>query len=279
MLLAVVVAIGAPLAGKHGTKHTLGVDAAAADAVTCGVRGLPACEYYDPTRAIIVHQCSSDGNPTIGAVITSSRGATNVTYMCKPCGEPGEEACECTHDNTHNRQIHVPDHIPHPCIGAMSHWCRYQPQYISSSEDGIQYNCVQNVTDAPQQQTCGTIDQEACLNIYSMAYSCTSPDPQTGVVVDAVLFDPDIIKRHNPNAAQMCKLCGTEGAYACDCSINGNCPTAPAGTTIFCEAGLNMVDSDIPGKFYCNSPQTLMMLGDSPSAPPSSPADKKRKQA
>jgi hypothetical protein len=282
MLLAVVVAIGAPLTAMHGTKHpTLGVDNAQkhptlgvdkmgnATNTTCGVRDGPACTFYDPVRDITIHQCASDGHPTIGAVITSPKDA-DIEYTCQPCGEPNEAACECTHDNNHNPLIHVPDRTKPPCIGSMSHWCRYQPQYLATTEDGERFACKMNLTDAPEQEQCGIIGNEACLNIYSMSYSCISPDPITGIEVDAVLYyDPDIHRRHDQNAAYRCRKCGTEGAYACDCSTATNCPTAPAGTTIYCENSLNMIDSDIPGKFYCNSPDTEVTNGISPPSSPS----------
>jgi hypothetical protein len=99
--------------------------------------------------------------------------------------------------------------------------------------------------------------EEACLNIYSGVYSCNSPDTN-GTQVASVPYNDNIVIRHHPNSPFMCRTCGTEGAYACDCTDAKNNVAICTGVTddLYCDAGLTLVESDLGGKFYCNHPST-----------------------
>jgi hypothetical protein len=112
--------------------------------------------------------------------------------------------------------------------------------------------------DTPEQMTCGAPHEEACLNIFTGTYSCTSPDPATGATLHATLWNAELTTRHHPNSPYMCKPCSTEGAYACDCA-KGECTntTGTSSDTMFCQPGLTLVEADVSGKFYCNHPHTV----------------------
>jgi hypothetical protein len=119
------------------TSHTTSPD----NDGSCGNDGQVACTN-DDLDGNTVHSCSSGGHPTIGAIIS-----TEGTYMCGPCGEPGVAACECTHDNPFNPMQHTVDRFIRPCQGSMTHWCRFQPQYIAAVETvGYRFKCTHNDT-------------------------------------------------------------------------------------------------------------------------------------
>jgi hypothetical protein len=271
VLLAVISLLVTPLAAVVPKKHHVVASHAdvraqvAADG--CGQLGQPSCTNNDPTTGFTIHTCASQGHPTVGAVPTTTPG----NYTCAICGEPDAPACECTHDNLYNPQQTTVDRYPRPCTGQMTHWCRYQPQYVAQIlNDGYRFECHHNDTDTGEQILCGQVGHEACLNIYEGTYSCISPDPKTGESVAAVLWDNDVHTRHQPNAPYLCKVCGTEGGYACDCAKADACPMATPGETFYCGEGLVLIESDLAGKFYCDSPETQEASA-ATAAPPSTP--------
>lgn len=169
----------------------------------CGSVSQPACLEIGDAQGNAIHSCQSDGHPTVGAVPSSAKG-DNHTYVCEVCGEPNGPACECTEteeraaDNLLDANATMA-----PCAGVTSHWCRFGPQYIAAqSVDGL-YHCVHNDSDTEAEMLCGTLGQQACLDVSTGVYSCRSPSPD-GSIVRAMHIIGE------PGAPFLCRRCSND---------------------------------------------------------------------
>ena len=152
---------------------------------------------------------------------------TTGKYKCIPCSRPNQRACECTHEAV-GEFMSDP---PRPCDLGLTHWCLYEPEYVvTTGSDGLEY-CMHNASNTALETVCGTEGHEACLNVTTGIFSCTSPDAQNTTV--------SAMRAHNdPTDTVMCIACGKKGLEACACATlpPGVCDVT-TGSTFHCETG------------------------------------------